>query len=90
MKDLVRVELARVTTTDPVSTDLGAIVVKERGPRVLASMIIAPKLGTAVVEMEVGGGVMVETAQPIQTPSNVIGRTVEIGTRWGAGPKKGV
>ena len=75
---------------DPVSTDLGAILVKERGPRVLAGIMIAHELQTEVVGMEIGSGVIVETAQPIQTPSTVIGQTVEIGTRWGAGPEIGV
>ena len=75
---------------DPVSTDLGAILVKERGPRVLAGIMIAHELRTEVFQIEIGSGVIVKTAQPIQTASTVIVHTVEIGTRWGAGPEIGV
>ena len=75
---------------DPVNTDVRAILVKERGPRVLTGIMIAHELRTEVVGMEIGSGVIVETAQPIQTPSTQIGQTFEIRTRWGAGPKIGV
>ena len=75
---------------DPVSTDLGAIVVKERGPRVLPGIMIAHELQTEVVGLKIGSGAIVETGQPIKTPSTLIGQTVEIGTRWEAGPEMGV
>ena len=90
IRDSVGKGIARATAKDPVSNDLGAIVVKDRGARVLASIMIDHELRTEVVGMEIRSGVIVETTQPIQTPSTGIAQTVEIGTRWGAGPEAGV